>query len=348
MNTLELIGRDKSVPSSIPIVTLIHNEANIVEDFLQHYRQLGAVSFFFVDDRSTDETSDILRQQDDVTVFCPKCNSIYLNDKSLWRSEILDQYACNKWALVPDVDEHFVFMGCSELSEYIDILELEQCEAVATIMIDMYGDMAVREHVYNRADGMSLRDTFPYFDGPREYALRHVVGASAREFPSPPIAFHGGPRFRILNGNLYNGLNPFCTKLLRSELSLDSRIYREFDFIRALSIDRLAKSYFRGALNLTKLGLIKWRRGFVFNGGAHKINGRIRISESIAGFLHYPFTRGVEGISYIANRGQHVGQGKHYKALLEEDFLNGFFYNDRSKKFSSEQDLAGILRVAKR
>ena len=58
------------------------------------------------------------------------------------------------------------------------------------------------------------------------------------------------------------------------------------------------------SLDLSKLALIKWRAGMQFSGGTHAVSRKLRLSERRGALLHYKFTRGAEGILYIAARGQ--------------------------------------------
>jgi hypothetical protein len=329
---------------AIPVIALVHNEANILPEFLDHYRSLGRVQFFVVDDHSTDGSTDILRDATDVAVFSPVEGSNYSEDKALWRSELLDTYANERWCLVPDIDEHFVFLGADSLAEYIAQLTHEGAEAVATLMIDMYADEPLRDHFYRAADEITLIQKFNRFDGPDEYAMRHVIGEVAKTYQTPPIAFHGGSRHRLFHGRLHSDLGPLARSFLPKRLGLDQPIIRAPNLFNRLLVDKLAKTHLSGTLNITKIGLLRWRSGLQFNGGAHKLNLLLPVSESIAGFLHYPFTRGLDGIAYLAARGQHLGGAKHYKALLSNAALDQSPVFSGTRIFNTVNDLKGLLR----
>ena len=57
--------------SGLPLVALAHNEANLIQPFLAHYRALGPTHFIIVDDHSTDGTRAMLEGQPAVTLLRP-------------------------------------------------------------------------------------------------------------------------------------------------------------------------------------------------------------------------------------------------------------------------------------
>lgn len=344
MTYLHQVGPTNFDPLAVPVVALAHNEANILNDFLEHYRSLGSVTFLVVDDRSTDATPELLSNAPDVTVFRPSEGSSYKEHKALWRSELLDTFGNGRWCVVPDFDEHLVFLGAQTLLEYIGQLDREGAAAVATLMIDMYADLPLKAHVHTSDSDIPLRKRFSLFDGPDAYVMRPVTGGITKNYPTPPIRFHGGPRHRCHHGRLLADTNILVRHLLRTYLSLDRPVSSSGSVFQRQIPGRIARHYFSGALNMTKLGLVHWRKGMKFNGGAHKLNKAVPMSESIAGFLHYPFTKGETGILYNSNRGQHAGLGKHYRAFLDADVLEQSFVSSHTKSYRAPSDLKGLIR----
>ena len=82
---LDLIGPDRTADGTVVAIVLVHNEANLLPAFLDHYRAAGAssdgIAFLIVDDRSDDGTADILAAAPDVTVLRPRDNSTYKEHK---------------------------------------------------------------------------------------------------------------------------------------------------------------------------------------------------------------------------------------------------------------------------
>ena len=302
--------------------------------------------FLIVDDRSTDETLKILRQQSDVTVFQPVKGSNYSSDKAIWRSELLDKYGDNAWCLVPDIDEHFVYDGMERKSllRLIEELEREGSDALATIMIDMYADKPLIDHVYT---GGGLLHHFPCFDGPAPHEYGYCLWLNGRrgrrKFPTPEYLCSGGMRERLFFGKYLDS-----SRLQRYFINHFSHLDRplnpgKVELVRDIITRRMIKGLY--TLNQMKLGLLRWRKGMRFSGGAHRVSEKLRLSESIAAFLHFKFTQGVYRLQYNADRGQHTEKGIFYKSKVKQpDILARSPVCEATKKYQDTSSLVGIIR----
>jgi GT2 family glycosyltransferase len=333
-------------PTAMPVVSLVHNEVNILPAFLDHYRRLCRPAFLIVDDRSTDGSAELLSDAPDVTLFRPAEGSTYATDKVSWRGEILDSYSNGRWCLVPDVDEHFVFsgLGTRSLGDYIAALDREGAEAVVTLMLDMYADRPLAEHVFAGGDAEALRAAFPWFDGPEHYWMRPISQKNRRRFPTPPVQFGGGFRQRFYPGATDPGR---ISRWIRARwLSLDRPVNDAPLRARMRRLARAWAGFHRVShLNLTKLGLIRWRRGLRFSGGAHRVTAPLPVSESLAVFLHYPFTRGRARAAQVIARGQHTaGSLKYYRAFDDAALLARSPHHAGSRRYDGPASLRGMLR----
>lgn len=350
---LARVTPDRHDPGALAVVALAHNEANILPAFLAHYRQICRPSFLIVDDHSTDTTFELLAGQPDVTVFRPVPGSHYRDDKSMWWGQLLDAHGDGRWCLVADIDEHFLFPRADErlLDGYIADLEAEGAQTVLCVMLDMYDDRPLAQHIFDPAAGQSLRQAFPYFDAPDHPGAGYYMIRPARPrlkaTPTPPVVIHGGLQERMFRRGL--------SSASRVERSLANTLLRLNRPIAGPSLHRFAAEIlrpivrrpFRGALNQTKLGLIKWQRGIRFGGGPHNVDTELRVSESLCVLLHYRLTRGAEGLRYIAERGQHYAGSKHYRELIAEAALmerSPVF--EGSRRYAQIADLRGLLREA--
>jgi len=174
--------------------------------------------------------------------------------------------------------------------------------------------------------------------------MRRVTRRTARAFPTPPVAFSGGARERLFFAP------PPPAPLRRWATERFARLDRPLDPAREGALARalgplLAGRAGGGGLNATKLGLIRWRAGLRFNGGAHKVDAALPLSESIAVFLHYAFTRGRAGMEYIASRGQHAARGGYYRRMLAaEEALARSPLCPASRRYDGPASLAGLAR----
>ena len=206
---------------------------------------------------------------------------------------------------MPDVDEHLIWQGFENrsFSDLVNDLDREGAQGIAGTMVDMYADKPIAEHF---STDRPLVDEFPYFDDPLKdpLAYRAILPGHRfrRRFPTPMMVAMGGMRDRMF----FPGLKAHTwlgRPLLRGSLDR-SRSPVGLDYLRESLIYFLAKPKTQlPPLNLSKLPLLRWQAGGTFNGGTHHLSTRIPLSREKAVLLHFPLTRGAEGIDYIATRG---------------------------------------------
>lgn len=307
---------------SVLCLALAHNEVHIILQFLEHYRSLGVTQFIIVDDHSTDGTAELLAEQEDVTIYNPKPGSSYKKDKIAWRCDLLDQMADQRWVLLPDIDEHLVFpsMEKRDIHSLISHLEKEDARALFTVMVDMYADKPLKDHVF---DGGRLLDVFPFFDAPSDptvgYRLMPPAKRFLKRFPTPPICAYGGLRDRMFysENNSSSFIGDF---LLRNFANMDRPLDPNFwqkitnSITRRVTKHRFAADPF----SMTKIGMIKWEKGLKLPGGPHAVSKKLKLSHTTAVFLHFKFTNGVKGIVYVAERKQHAGDSAIYQKILAQ------------------------------
>jgi hypothetical protein len=131
----------------------------------------------------------------------------------------------------------------------------------------------------------------------------------------------GGMRDRLFFP-LGASCNPLGRLLLRNSIRR-SMAPHGADYLHETIIRALCRPVSRRLpLNLTKLPLLRWRKGGKFNGGAHHLTKRLPLSRERGVLMHFPLTRGIEGIRYIAERGQHFGNAEHYRAMEAFGHIN--------------------------
>lgn len=341
------LGPDRTGGGTYLVVSLVHNEANLIGPFLDHYRTMGDVRFAIVDDRSTDGTRELLRDAPDVTLFAPRDGSSYARDKSAWRGELLDASGDGRWCLVPDIDEHLVWRGMDRrpLDDVVDGLEREGAEAAFCTMVDMYRDAPLADHVF---DGGSLRDAFPLFDDPARDPLNTRMEAApagfARAWPTPRLHAIGGMRQRLFGGRRLatGGWRDRVAGLLppmRDPSPTGARLLTE-KLMRALTNDRRAER----PLNLSKIALLRWKRGSCFFGGPHALRPAYRLGRERMCLLHYPITRGMDGVSYVAERGEHARGAVHYREIARSTRSADSPVYDGTSRYEGPQSLHAFFR----
>lgn len=353
MTHLSLAGKNNISSQGVLCVALIHNELAILPEFLHHYRSLGITSFAMVDDRSTDDTRQFLLSQDDVTVFTPTEDSTYRLHKRMWRKEILDAFASERWALIADIDEHFIYPGIETkpLAKLVDELDEEDSRALITIMIDMYQDRPILEQRHDKSE-WTLLQAFPYFGAPHSRLNNYYFMQSSPDWPTPPISVHGGFRSRMLTNHdswwkaARRSATRQCYWGIQSKVNKRPcyRQRRKHPLLHNLLHILRAKTSLP-SVHISKLGLIKWQHGLQFFGGAHTVNKPIRCSERIAAFLHYYFAHGIDRFHYIIKRASHYNNSADYIEFLRstKDF-NRSPICELSTRYLNSQSLKGLIR----
>ena len=342
---LDLIGPDRTADGTVVAIVLVHNEANLLPAFLDHYRAAGAssdgIAFLIVDDRSDDGTADILAAAPDVTVLRPRDNSTYKEHKREWRSQALDRVAAGRWILAPDVDELLVWHGwpSRSLAELIGTLEAESAAALYTVMLDMYADAPLTDHVYH---GGSLTDAFPFFDcptlDPASTWMEQAPSRFRRNWPIPAMHVLGGMRQRLFSDEAPTAMARIARRLHRRwNHRPGSTAHVSAGLWRGLTRSRGAMP----PLNLTKVPLVRWQTGLRFYGGAHAMNRVLPLGSERGVLLHFPITRGLEGLEYVTGRGQHADGSAYYRRLLDRAAVSPFYPG--SRRLRSMSDLEQIF-----
>jgi glycosyltransferase involved in cell wall biosynthesis len=165
------------------------NEALRLPYALEYHRALGVDRFFVVDNGSTDGTLDLLLQTRDVHLFSTDESYAASNYGLAWINPLLAEFAVGHWQLTIDADELLVYPDCERVDLHVltERLDAAGDEAVATFLLDMYGDGPIASTAY--AAGDSLVAACPYFDGDS-----YDIASLDATHPVPAI---GGPRARV-------------------------------------------------------------------------------------------------------------------------------------------------------
>lgn len=340
---LILSGHDNTRAGQVVCIALAHNEFNLLAPFLNHYRAFGDITFVVVDDRSTDDSSDYLAAQPDVTVMVPKEGSTYAKHKREWRGQTLDAVAVDRWVLAPDMDEHLVWHGAPQrtFADLLTDMKREQAEVLYAIMIDMYADKPLSQHVFTGGD---LSASFDLFDDPTSDPsgtwMERGPSRFLESWPTPKRSVVGGMRQRLMeDGTAGSGLRRLGRRVLGKIGD-----HRSAGSSLARRITKTTGS--KPTTALTKVPLVKWRRGLRFYGGAHCLNQEMTLASERAALLHYPITRGMEGVQHIISRGQHMADSAYYKDLLKAADKSPKYRGTRQLR--SLDDLSGVILPPKR
>jgi glycosyltransferase involved in cell wall biosynthesis len=159
---------------------------------LDHYRNIGVTRFFIIDNGSTDGTREFLTAQPNCHVFLTRNSYSEARFGLEWQHALLDEYGMDRWCVVVDADEWFVYPGYENrsLPELAAYLQQSGAQGMFSFLLDMYGWGPVAETISEPQQ--PLLDACRYFD--RQYVWDcgfHLPGLARRR--PPHIRWLGAP-----------------------------------------------------------------------------------------------------------------------------------------------------------
>ena len=168
-NQLELLTDTLSVKALLEqnflVISVVRNEIVMLPHFLAHYRKQGVKCFVIVDNCSDDGTREYLFQQPDVVLYSTDTEYKYSYYGVAWQQAVLGNLCLGKWVLLADADEFLVFENSETrtLEDFVANIESEGCDAVCTVMVDMYPKGDLSEADFTKGNPFDLA---PWFDNP--------------------------------------------------------------------------------------------------------------------------------------------------------------------------------------
>jgi len=144
------------------VLCVVRNGARHVAAFLEHHLSLGATHIVLLDNDSTDDTIDLARGFDRVTILRTRCP--YRAYETPMKRYLVDRFSRDRWALIADIDEHFDYpfsdvLGVRELLTY---LNRHSYTAVVAQMLDLFPDRPLRASASPAEE--SLKGVHIYYD----------------------------------------------------------------------------------------------------------------------------------------------------------------------------------------
>lgn len=147
------------------------NERVRLPYFLDYYRKLGVRHFLFVDNNSTDGSTDYLKAQPDVSLWWTKAGYKQSRFGMDWLCWLLFRYGHGHWCLTVDPDEFLVYPHCDSrpLTALTDWLGDSGHRSFPAMLLDMYPKGALDERIYQ--EGQNPFEIACWFD-PANYTIR--------------------------------------------------------------------------------------------------------------------------------------------------------------------------------
>lgn len=199
------------------LFTLVKNEEYFLPFFFEHYKKLGVSNFVIYDDKSTDNTRDILESESSCSIIQSeytfgqkvKAGNVLMPFNDVLKNSIHSAFFPNSWGIYVDCDEFMVLPeNIDTLHELVYKLEAEKQYQVFAPMVDFYPEkLALRN--YNRTlspfEGCSYFDRGPVFrwleDDKRALTISGIrLRLKVLMKESHPVEFS-----KINGGTIFNG-----------------------------------------------------------------------------------------------------------------------------------------------
>lgn len=151
-NQLECLrdATDQVLPDAVIAFICLRNERIRLPYFIEYYRNQGVGHFFFVDNGSTDGSTQFLLDQADVSLWRTEAGYKQARYGMDWLTYLQGKHGHGKWCLTVDVDEFFVFPFCDTrpIAALTDWLDSCGIRSFAAMLVDMYPKGPVGEAPY--------------------------------------------------------------------------------------------------------------------------------------------------------------------------------------------------------
>lgn len=148
------------------------NELTRLPYFLKYYRNLGVDHFVFVDNASTDGSSEYLASQGDCSVW--HTSASYKDSKFgvHWLNHLLQRFGTGHWCLTLDPDEFLVipYADSRDLKDLTEYFDSQKKHSLFNVLIDMYPEGLVEDALYE--SGQDPLEVAPWFDPTGYYQER--------------------------------------------------------------------------------------------------------------------------------------------------------------------------------
>lgn len=182
-------------PDELLILCLVRNGELYIRSFVEHYTSLGAKHIVFLDNGSTDDTVELLREYD-VTVL--QSHAPYQQYETPLRLYLLNRFSRDRWSLTVDIDELFdyPYSQTIALRDFLRYLNEYRYTAVLAQMVDMFAPVSLSEVRSGVED--SVVDKYTHYD---LSSIRKVT-YTWPGMSNPDIKWHlGGVRGRVFGTN---------------------------------------------------------------------------------------------------------------------------------------------------
>lgn len=185
----QIVNRaDQIGAGDVLVFSTVRNEIQRLPFFLEYYRELGVRHFFFVDNASTDGSSELLAEEPDVSLWTTDASYKRSRFGTDWLNWLKFCFGGGHWTLTLDPDEFFVYPFCDTrpVRALCEWLDQSGIRSLGTMLIDMYPRGPISDAKYQ--PGQNPFELANWFD-----AGNYMISKNQRY---GNLWIQGGPRAR--------------------------------------------------------------------------------------------------------------------------------------------------------
>lgn len=128
----------KLAPEDAVVLCVVRNGESWITDFISHHLDIGFRHLVFLDNGSTDETVELARRDDSVTML--RTDLPFRGHNTLFRRYLVERFGRGRWSLTVDIDEFWDYPFSSEvtLGRFFSHLREQGNNAVVAHMLDLF------------------------------------------------------------------------------------------------------------------------------------------------------------------------------------------------------------------
>jgi glycosyl transferase family 2 len=193
------------------VITVVRDGALYVKSFMEHYLGLGVAHCVFLDNGSTDDTVEMLRDYPRVTML--QTDAPYEKFENTMKRYLAERFSSGRWNLCADIDELFDYPFSSRLplDRFLQYQNGRGFSAVVAQMLDLFAPVPLADVESSVDDG--LKEKYTHYD---------ISSIDAPPYPwsrssSPDIRMHWGGIRRAIFGT-GNGLTKAALVLMNGRV----------------------------------------------------------------------------------------------------------------------------------